>query len=378
MKNKKMGRWPHLVILVFVFSGVATWAASEIRSARHRSEVAAMMAKKKTACVGRYLVDVPADADVTLTSERLAGFEIQTREEDEATFRTRIAAREAEIATSGRMSDDSNGLAIVRDLRIPGMIGRTMIFGHNAGYLMEAGRRVKDQFSSVEVHAHIGKQSFTLSAKYADEDRARLAETLLTRLRLRGEDEIPSEPGFCIERAFFSEPLPIREAEHFALQIGLPNHADIKMTLFSLPGGGAEPSLFRRVAETDSSAGFSERLRVTKIRLKKRSIDGLEGEEALESFLELNLATTYSFIWEARGIVSDPLRPFLSIELHAGMSQQAGGKPVNASLHQDALLALWDSIASSIRLRDPEPGSLQHSNDPGRLKAVATTAPNKL
>ncbi|MFC5547282.1 T6SS immunity protein Tli4 family protein [Massilia aerilata] len=373
-----MHRRLQLAFLLAVLLCAGVWIASRVRSVHDRSKVAQFTKGMKIVCVGRYLVDVPAQANVSLSSEQLAGFEIQTLAEDEATFWARLAAREAEIATSGRPSDESNGLAKVRDLRIPGMIGRTMIFGRNTGYLMEPGRRVKDQFSSVEVHSHIGKQSFTLSAKYGDEGRARLAETLLARLRLRGEDEIPSEPGFCIERAFFSEPLPIREAEHFALQIGLPDHADVKMTLISLPGGGAEHGLFQRVAETDSKADFGERLRTTKLRLKKRSVDGLEGEEALESFIELNFATTYSFIWEARGIRGNPLRPFLSLELQAGMSQRAGGKPVDASLHQDALLALWDSIASSIRLRDPELGSLQRSNDPGRLKAVATTVPNKL
>ena len=43
------------------------------------------------------------------------------------------------------------------------------------------------------------------------------------------------------------------------------------------------------------------------------------------------------------------MQPFLSLELQAGISPEPGGKPVNSSLHEDAVLALWDVISSSIR-----------------------------
>jgi hypothetical protein len=57
----------------------------------------------------------------------------------------------------------------------------------------------------------------------------------------------------------------------------------------------------------------------------------------------------------AIGKTDDPARPFLSLELRTGIKERPGGKPVDTSLHEDALLALWDSIASSIRLRKPGP-----------------------
>jgi hypothetical protein len=377
MKIAIKRKWSYLIVIVVALSYLGAWAVSQVRSVQDRSTVAQLSEKMKTVCVGRYLVDVPAQADVTLSRERLAGIEIQTLEEDEARFRTRMATREAEIATRGSTSDGRGGLTEARDLRIPGMLGRTMIFGHSVGYLMEGDRRVEDQFSSVEVHAHVEGRSFTLSAKYADESRARLAEALLARLRLRGEEEIPPEPGFCIRGAFFLEPLPVRKAEHIAMRLSFPEHSDVEMMFLSMPGGGPEPGLLARVAETDSERGLDERLRTTKLRAKKRSINGLDGEEALERFLDLNFATTYSFIWEAKGIKDDALRPFLSLELQAGMSQRAGGRPVDASLHQDAILALWDNIASSIRLRGTELRPPKRSADPVRLKVVAATDSNK-
>jgi hypothetical protein len=323
-----------------------------------------MTEKMKTVCVGRYLVDVPVQAEVTLSRERVAGFEIDTIEEDEATFRARVVAREAEIAKRGTSSDGSGGMVEARDLRIPDVIGRTMIYGRNRGYLMEGDRRIEDEFSSVEVHAHIAGLSFKLFAKYADEARAALAESLLTRLRVRGEGEVPSEQGFCIQRALFAEPLPVRKAEHIAMHLGLPEHPDLAMAFVSMPGGGADAGLLARVSETDAAAGADERFRVTKLRLGKRSINGLEGEEALERMRELNFATTYAFIWETKGIDGDATQPFLSLELQGGVSPRPGGKPVDTSLHEDAVLTLWENISSSIRLRRPGPSPGKASGSP--------------
>jgi hypothetical protein len=336
---------------------------------RDRSEVAKMTEKIKTVCVGRFLVDVPAAAVVSLSREMIAGFEIETVEESEAAFRERVAAREADIAARGAKLDGNGdgGMVEARDLRVPGMFGRSLIFGHSRGYLMEGSRRVDMESVSVEVHAHTGGLSFSLSAKSTQDASAREAEALLARLQVRGEDEIPAVPGFCIGRAVFSEPLPPHTTEHIAMHVGLPDHPDLALAFASLPGGGTYPDLLARSADTDAAAGADEAMRVTKLRANKRNINGLAGEELLERFRELNFATTFAFMWETRGLDDDPLHPFLSLELQAGISPRPGGKPVDSSLHEDAVLALWDTISSSIRLRPngPPPPAAAPPEPPG-------------
>lgn len=313
-----------------------------------------MTENMKTVCVGRFLIDVPARAQTSVSRERVAGFEIETVEESETAFRGRIGAREAEIAARPAATDGSGGLVEARDLRIPGMVGRTLVYGRNRGYLMEGDRRVDDEFVSVESHAHVGGLSFSLSAKYADEARAGLAEAMLARLQLRDGDDIPGVPGFCIARAIFVEPLPISRAEQIALHVGLLDHPDLGMAFVSLSGGTGR-TLLERYADMDAEAGADELLRVTRLRAGQRAIDVLAGEEVLERVREFNFATTFGFVWEAQGVKDDPLRPFLSLELHAGISAEPGGKPRDSSLHEDAVLALWDSISSSIRLRPSGP-----------------------
>jgi hypothetical protein len=53
-----------------------------------------MTEKMKTVCVGRYLVDVPAQAEVSFSGAIIDGFTVETFEESDEAFSGRLAARE--------------------------------------------------------------------------------------------------------------------------------------------------------------------------------------------------------------------------------------------------------------------------------------------
>ena len=262
-----MRRRLQLVVLLSVLAWIGGWATGQVHSTRDKAKVATMTEKIKTVCVGRYVVDVPAQAEVSFSGSILDGFELVTVEESETAFRRRVAAREAAIEasqadpaikTEGRMVE-------AHDLRNAGMVGRTFLSGRSRGYLKNGDRRVYSESVSVESDAHIGGVSVSLSADTTQESR---------------------------------------------------------------------------VAEED-----------------KRKINGVDGEEALLRAREYNLIKTYGFNWEAHGTPGDPALPYLSLKLRTGISARPDGKPVDTSLHEDALLALRDRIASSIRLRNPDKAS---------------------
>jgi hypothetical protein len=336
-----------------------------------------MTEKMKTVCVGRYLVDVPGEADVSLSGERISGFEIDSVEEDESAFRERVASREAEITARGRDHDDSGegGMVDAHDLRIPGVTGRAFVYGRSRGHMMNGDRRIEMESVSIEVHAHMNGLSFTMSASSKQAQGVKDAEALLARLQVRGRDEIPRVPGFCIWRGVFAEPLPEHENEHVTLHLGLPGHPDMGLAFDVMPAGRTDRSLLVRVADIDAEASADEMLRVTKLRSGKRNINGIDGEEVLERVRELNFTTGYSFMWEAHGVENDHLQPYLLLNMETGTNPRPGGKPVDSSLHEDAVLALWDSISSSIRLRksDSPPPTDPQPEPPGpKLGALAT------
>jgi hypothetical protein len=142
-----------------------------------------------------------------------------------------------------------------------------------------------------------------------------------------------------------------------------------------MPAGRTDRSLLVRVADIDAEASADELLRVTKLRSGKRSINGIDGEEVLERVRELNFTTGYSFMWEAHGVENDHLQPYLLLNMETGTNPSPGGKPVDSSLHEDAVLELWNSISSSIRLRksDSPPPTDPPPEPPGpKLGALAT------
>lgn len=316
-----------------------------------------MLANTKTVCVGRFLLDLPAQATVAVSHERIAGFRVEINEETADAFQTRISTREHTIAARGS-PDDEGGLDEAYDLHLPNMTGRALVYGRSRGYLMNGDRRIDMESVSIEAHGHLDGVSFSLTAEDSTEGRLKVAEALLSRARPLRHNEIPADPGFCVGRAVFAEPLPSHKTEHVAMHINFVDHPDVAITFASMPGGLTGPGLLGRYADMDAEANVDELVRVTKLRQTARVVHGVEGEEVLERVRELDWATTYGFVWEARGMVDHPLQPFLSLELHGGVSRRPGEKPVNSSLDQDAVLALWDSILSSIRVRPSTPPAL--------------------
>lgn len=344
------GHWKVLVLLVALIC-VGSWALAQVRSNKDRAEVAKMFERTKTVCAGRYLVDVPYKADTQFTNTFIGGFQVDTLEESVSSFLAGVARREADINTGGRNTVAAYPVEMVEahNLHVMAMNGRVLVYKKVRDEVSENAVQADDM--SVEAHAHTGGVTFTLSAAFTNLAAASAAEALLARLRLRREDEIPDVSGFCIERAVFVDRRPDLDPGTIALLIGLPGHAELAMVMDSSPGGPREYSLIQRVAGRDVTTEYGERLCVTKLRKSMRSINGIYGEEVLERVRELNFATTYGFVWASED-PQDLERPPISLELQAGTGASPGSSPSDASLHTEAMLALWDSIVSSIRLRN--------------------------
>ncbi|WP_166865254.1 T6SS immunity protein Tli4 family protein [Telluria antibiotica] len=200
------------------------------------------------------------------------------------------------------------------------MIGRTLVHGRDRTYGFAGGRRTNVESVSVEVHAHLPGAGFTLPDEFASDSNAKVAEALLTHLRRRGDDDIPPFPGFCIGRGVFAEPLPEHANEHIVFHLGLPGHPDMGLALSSVAGAQMDEGLLERVARGD-----------------------------------------------AEGSADAVLRPHPLLQMETGANPRPGGKPVDSSLHQDAVLALWDRISSSIRLHtsDSAPAGDATAQPPG-------------
>jgi hypothetical protein len=113
-------------------------------------------------------------------------------------------------------------------------------------------------------------------------------------------------------------------------------------------------------------------MRVSRLRAHRRTIGGITGDELVRRVDETNDAVVYTFWWEVAGTETDVLVPHVVFKMYAGKGDNG---PVPSSLSQDAAMALWDKISSSIRFHTPNPVKRTAPVPPASASATASQAP---
>lgn len=300
----------------------------------------------KSICVGRFLIDIPADAEVSYRGAMIAGWSISTYDsETDEQFASRVAQKEAQL--SGEKNERGRpSLESTHPVDKNGVHGKIHVFGR------EWIRGLPDEPLSenvrIEAMIRAQKHSFNLTIKYADDkDLKELAE-LVTQFRSREESEIPTEAGFCFEGGFITEPITIAQKERTTMFVGLNGHPDVSIALNMTAGITTAETLLER---RDRSSVYNEyRSRFHLFTRGTRTLNGQAGEELLERVHELNGNYGHKFDWEAVHNRTDSVfTPDMSFEMSSGHGQP--GTTVDASLTDAQALALWDKMLSSLRVR---------------------------
>jgi hypothetical protein len=332
---------------------LGAWVTSAVSSDRDRRQVAKMTGNTKTVCVGRFLIDLPADAEVSLGRAFIGGFDIGAASENEGQFKRRVEARETEIRQAALNELGKENLEARSELTGAGLHGAAFVFGRWGTSWMEKDRRVQVEAVAVEGHVHHGARdvSFNLTAKNYDPARFGTLPILVSHLAQRGAHEIPRQPGFCIDRGLVTAPLSADQNESVTMFAGLPGHPDLAIAFSTRAGAKPDRGLLARSAAALAKLPYYVRAAFRELTEGERTINGLAGEEVVVRVTEANLTTNFSFDWEAAGRADDVNAPLLTLEMQTGISVRAGGKPVQSSLSEAALIDLWKQISSSIRLR---------------------------
>ena len=354
---------PARVLAGIVIAGLAAaWAVGQVldrhvTTGRDRDEVMRMTQKMKTACVGRFLIDLPQDAQIELARPRIDGFEIAATEESYINFHDRMAEREAQIrATPDRHGGDGN-LESVKEVKtangLTGMIfvhGRTVSEGTQANGLELEHYRYEGV--TVEASVHGKGISIDLTAENYDPEHIENLPRLVAQLETNPDNQTPAEPAFCIGRAYFRDPLVAEQNESIMMVARLPTYPDIEFTLMLAAGTTPDTKgLLERTAESYERLSAGDKLRVSTLRSNQRTIGTLAGDEVAERVIEENHAIVYSFWWEVIGTADDVMVPHLSFTMDTGKGDHG---PVPSSLSEGAAIELWDKISSSIRTRPTE------------------------
>lgn len=194
-------------------------------------------------------------------------------------------------------------------------------------------------------------------------DRATATITSIARrLRQRAENEIPTEPGNCIEHAFLpDEPGTPKEPPGELISIGfrLQEFPDTHISIKIRPANPEYSEsdslewqlqrLERRLKAEDSD---HPQLQTVYFRKGPRQIhDWVNGFEALSRSPERpDFPSIQDFGMDFRGVALDYLKPYADIRMQTGVAGNVIGA-TKASLTDEEAIAVWDKITSTIRVR---------------------------
>lgn len=345
---------------------VATWAVGKAldkreENRRDQHEVARMTDKMKTVCVGRFLIDVPEEAEIELRQARIDGFNIASFNETEEEFQKRAADREAQIKAKPDYLGGSTNMESAREVRTSnGLVGTIFIHSRTLeegtqGNGLGGVERYRDEGITAEALVHGHGISIDLFFEDRNPDLIEDLPRLVNQLVANPENRIPTEPGFCTDRVYVRDPLTADQREQIMMFLRLPNHPDVEFMFIVSAGGKPETlGVLARNEASDEGLSMAERMRITRLRAAPREIGGLDGEELVELVVEENEARGHSFWWEVSGTEDNVFVPHVVFRMSTG---NGNGKPVPSSLSDGAAVGLWDKISSSIRLRSAEPAA---------------------
>jgi hypothetical protein len=331
-----------------------------------RHSVTKLTEQMKTACVGRFLIDLPTEMDFSYSRVYIKGFWISTQEETQGAFEARILARQEEIEAETNQRGQKN-LEAAEEYRKNGFIGKIFRFGRETSKGEENGKPVDWVNVKLEAYLHLNGTSFNFTAPDGyDANKIANLPLLLDKLRLVPAKDIPTTAGFCFGPAMFVDPLPADDTEGIAMFAGFRDHPDLALSINMRAGTRPDAeSRLERDAAVDAEMPLWQKPLMSKLRRGKRSIAGIEGDEVAERWTELNFVHTFGFNWEVNGTENNVFVPFMHLEMSTGHPVNAGARPVTSFLGEEGLLQLWDKISSSIRVRPTmAPPSLKREPQP--------------
>lgn len=340
--------------IVVVLAGVLLLTAVAIKSAvnaHEQQERARTAHKMKTVCVGRFLIDLPAETELKLHHAAIQNFDIEVYAESTDAFGARLNAREAQLrATPDRLGGNGN-LETVRDLRTEaGFYGKMFVHGREVTEGTAANGLEIEHYRyenvALEALVHANGLSIDIAANEYDPALLENLPKLVGKLIPGPENRIPLEPGYCIDRVLVREPLTPEDMEELTMFGTLASRPDVQFQLILAAGRKPDSQSLLERSDGPSLLAPADRWRIARLRAAPRSIAGVEGDELVRRFVEKRDVVVHNFTWEVNGKPDDVYVPHIMFMMDTGKSLNGS---VQSSLSEGAALGLWDAVTSSIR-----------------------------
>ena len=291
----------------------------------------------KTWCFGRFLIDIPVNVEVRAIFNKYIGKGITIEKVSLSEFQQRIVK-------------DIEELKQVKDLY---GYDELMEVGENAYILKGSYISTKGRFHIVKTYKFDGGYLFKTSADpYSDERVGRRIEKsiqFVRSIRYRSDDEIPKEPGICLQNGFIASGENTGIGEMASLRFKLKDNPDVVVMVKSFNNiKKTQPSLSERIS---SGKEFVLAFKgIKRVRSGKHKVNGIPGEEILWQVPNNDkTGDAHLFMWEAQGEADNPDKPILRLTIDTGNEGASA-----SSMETPEVLKIYDAILRSIRLRPIE------------------------
>lgn len=363
-----------LVVLVSLFGKSHSYTYKETAvpaPVKLSPRLQALFEKTKIFCFGRYAIEVPQEAqlisggfsfpsDIRIVSGNL---EDAKRLADEKVKKLKWEHDTAEITYSG-----------------PGPIKDSWQLRY-----FESKYFKEDNSLFFATYISKGGITFVLSdAIESGETESTVVARQLARaktLRLREAEEVPAEPGFCIDHGFMPGD-QYDDQEMASAGIYLPSLPDVMFSVSSNKDAYADInkaefekterdklSLLARIKSAQTVQGVLYPKRDV-LREGKRDVQHWKGEESLIRRPD----GTHDFEWAFVGTPRDVANPSeFGATMFTKVEHNMVGAAKKASLSDDEAVALWDKLLSGLKFRVKVPGAPEGSYfiPPGKHNAAA-------
>jgi len=299
-------------------------------------------------CVGRFILDVPAQAKLPHLFQRIhgmGGVEISGGIARTA-YDLRAKEKEAELRAKPHQKEGS----VLHEVWRPEGVDGTLFVHRDSDYAI----------GHFAILAYFWRDGRMFTFHYgASNDGIQESKDELMRafssIESRANDEIPKAAGSCIESAFL--PGSGFRSESVSADFDFPDYPNLKVFLLTnvTDSPDDEGLLARTARHTPAFEKSYPTAKVETLRRAKRTVNGAAGEELFEVLKEdKNDPYTkpngdrYRAHWEFVGVANSMEKPELEIRLNYD------DKPGSKRLTAEELLALWDAVVNSLR---PRPGA---------------------
>ncbi|HHR6136867.1 TPA: T6SS immunity protein Tli4 family protein [Providencia alcalifaciens] len=328
----------------------------QILTEKEKIVIDALFEQTKPQCVGRYIIDVPANwENSSHDSVFIDDFHIESQFIYPPAFKQRIELREE--ALRNQKSSKKNSPALKEIIQLPD--GKGVIFDRNISG--------QDDLSRIlEAHVYTDHIAFIITVdildlsnpKYSDrkktyekagfsnfdmnEKPTKLAamQSLISRLSGRLNHEIPTEKGLCIPNGFILD-----NKENHSEKVGFAY--DTSNFIIGLQSDntivGSDDTLFNRSSAINESLNYTY---FKSIHKQKLSPNGIPAETWLfggEQHYDGVKMKVYKFDFYANEATSTYQKPWLNIILNSEYRQ--------TSYNEAQMVEIWDRIVGSLRYK---------------------------